>query len=157
METIITYKPDTDLLEYSQKNKGYFNITISDENTNNQMMFRIDNKTISNIKQKFDYSIEYSNMKEQFYVKGINNLLKKNNLLQLSLQLSDNLITEDEFEEEINNNSEKYIISVENLTSVNQLHVLKDIVKSIGKDFSVDEISELFSVSFNNLDKILNH
>jgi hypothetical protein len=96
-------------------------------------------------------------MKEQFYVKGINNLLKKNNLLQLSLQLSDNLITEDEFEEEINNNSEKYIISVENLTSVNQLHVLKDIVKSIGKDFSVDEISELFSVSFNNLDKILNH
>ncbi len=155
METNITYKQEDNSLDYLKK-KGKFYKLIIDENTPNQQMFRFDDRNIDEFKQRIVYYDKQNNLKEEFYLKGINNLIKKNNLLQLSLQLADNLITEEEFEDEINNNSEKYIISVQHVTSVNQLYILKDIVKKIGKEFSVDEITEMFSLSFNNLDKVLN-
>lgn len=95
-------------------------------------------------------------MKEHLYITGIINLIKKNNLLQESIQLAEGFITEEEFEQEIEANPERFIISLREPNSLEELIVLKDIVKKIGKDFTVDEVSEIFSISLDNYEKFLN-
>jgi len=119
--------------------------------SNKPITIGVSKETIDNI---FNIN-KFNAIKEDFYAIGINNLIKKNNLLQLSLQLSDELITEEEFEYETENNTEKYIISTKGLNSTNDLLALNEIVKKIGRDFTVDQITEIFSVSFKNIKSLL--
>jgi len=82
---------------------------------------------------------------------AIKNLIKKNEFLQLSLQLSEKLITEDEFENELENNPDKYLIQMNFLDQPGHIHILSGILNRIGRTFNTDEVSELFSIDIQSL------
>ncbi len=118
----------------------------------NEEIFRAPEQAI---RETFSYFSESQKLKEQLYIAGINNLIKKNNLLQQTIQLAEGFITEEEFEQEIDENPDQFIISIREPHGLEELIVLKNIVKKIGKKFSVDEVSEIFSISLDNYDKFL--
>jgi len=118
----------------------------------NEEVFRSSKQAI---RDTFSYFSESQKLKDQLYITGINNLIKKNNLLQQTIQLAEGFITEEEFEQEIDQNPDQFIISIREPHGLEELIVLKNIVKKIGKNFSVDEVSEIFSISLDNYDKFL--
>ncbi len=91
--------------------------------------------------------------KENFYITAVKNLLKKINFLELYQQLLEDQITESEFNEEIERESSKYIIDIKELQDPDDLTIILDIVNKITfdlKDFSLNEINELFSVDLHD-------
>lgn len=95
-------------------------------------------------------------LRECFYVAGIHNLIIKANFLQHNLRLAEGMIDQDEFAREIDENPDEYIINIRETSSLEELLALKDVVKRLGKDFTIDEVSEIFAVSFDNVEKLLN-
>lgn len=90
--------------------------------------------------------------KENYYITAVRNLIKKTNFLELYQQLLEKQITEAEFNHEIENKSIKYVINVKELQDPQDLKIIIDIVKKVGfdlKDFSLNEIDELFSVNIS--------
>ncbi len=98
--------------------------------------------------QDFNYFRETENI--MLYT-VIRNLIKKNSFLQLSIQLAEEQISEDEFDVEIDNNPENFIIDLQYLKDKNELIIISEIIKRIGKDFSVDEVSEMFSIDLSEV------
>jgi len=91
--------------------------------------------------------VVYPKRKEEFYLVAINNLLKKSDFLQLSLQHAEKVLTDEEFENELDSNSEKYLIDLHEFSEPSDINVIGDIVNQIERDFTVDEVSEIFSVT----------
>jgi len=99
----------------------------------------------------------YLSKKELFYVKAIKNLVIKNNFLKLSLYHAEKQISNKKFFNEIKNNSEKYAVTINNLNDINDILIIDDLIRNMGLDFTIDEVSELFSLDLNNLeDKLSN-
>lgn len=87
-----------------------------------------------------------ANEREEFYLLAIRNLLKSKAFLGLSLQLAEGDISDDEFDKEIENNPEKYVIEVSsNFDTKDVKHVIH-IMNSINEDMSVSDVAELFSM-----------
>jgi len=99
-----------------------------------------------------DSSALFQNKKDDFCIKAIQNLIIKNNFLELSLELSEDQITEDDYTKEIENNPHKYIIDIEYVQDPNDIRVINEIVKKIGLEFSVDEVAEIFSLDSLDLE-----
>lgn len=104
-----------------------------------------------------DNNIEILKLQKKFLKSAFKNRSKQYNFLQLNNELINELVTEKEYEEEIENNSEKYVIE-ERFVELNfsELKVLSSLVnelneeKSICREITVDEISELFEVKLDN-------
>lgn len=94
---------------------------------------------------------QMSNEKEQLLIQAIKNLIIKNNYLQLLLELSDNNITEEEFNKELDQHSEKYFIDVKNELNEKTLLIILDIFKQLGNDFYINDITDLFSINTDNI------
>ncbi|MDZ4757320.1 MAG: hypothetical protein SGJ10_04155 [Bacteroidota bacterium] len=101
--------------------------------------------------------IVYNEKKEDYYLTGIKNLIKKNNFLQLSLTTSDDSESEADFEKEISDHPHKYIIDIKPLDNERDLNIISEIVKKIGVEFTIDDVSELFSVDNDCILKIANN
>jgi hypothetical protein len=71
--------------------------------------------------------------------------------LQLLLNLSENTIDEEEFNKELEQNPENYIVDINYLSNPSDLMIITDIVKKIGKEFTVDEVSEIFSIESEDI------
>lgn len=149
-----TYELTTDntIIQQSPIDK-WVTISVENEGGDSIEVFR---PTMHTARNTFSYFSEIQKTKEKLYITGIDNLIKKNNLLQHSVQLAEGFITEEEFEREIEENPDNFIISIREPYNLDELIVLKDIVKKIGRQFSVDEVSEIFSISLNNYNKFLN-
>lgn len=104
-----------------------------------------------NTQKNNNYS-DNTNIGEEYYLRAISNLIKKNNFLDLSLQLAEEMITEEEFESEINRRPQKYTINLECLKSKDDIHTIIHIVKQIGGNFMVDEVAELFGIKESELE-----
>lgn len=120
------------------------NYTISFQNNQVNIAFII--KTIGTMLTKFE------NTKERFYVAGINNLRKKINFLQLHYDFQNGEISQEDYENELENNQNKYVVDVRMLKNHYDLLILNDIIKKIGDDLTVDDIAEIFSVELNMFD-----
>lgn len=95
--------------------------------------------------------------KEEFYIIAIKNLIKKNKYLQLTLQFKDELVDKAEYVKEIENNEDTYVIKTNNAINEKQLKVLSEIVDNVGEVFVNSEISELFSVSFKDSNRLIQY
>lgn len=84
--------------------------------------------------------------KEEYYIIAIKNLLKKINTFELLMQLNDNLISEKEYLNEINNHQEKYIISLRKSIGKRDLVIIAEIAKKLDLEFTIDEVGEMFSI-----------
>lgn len=138
------------------KSKDRITISILDEEYKSNHRFEISKKEVQELITKGDNYIQHSIQKEMYYVKAIKNLIKKNNFLDLSLQLAEDQITEEEYEEEIDNFPEKYIIDVNCLSGTNELLAIVDIVKKIDLNFYNDEVAEIFGFREEDIEGIMN-
>jgi hypothetical protein len=103
--------------------------------------------------------LKYFYKSEFFLIEAIRNFIKKTNYLELSEMLNDDEITEEEFDIELEKNSSKYLIKIIENIETNDAQIIKDLVDKIGpdlRDFSVTEISEMFSLKEDNLVEKLN-
>ncbi len=93
--------------------------------------------------------------KERLYIKAINNLIKQKEYLNLLYQVSNQLITEEEFSQELEENENKYLIHVNEKLDVKKLELLSEIISNLEEDLSDDDISEIFAVRTDNIEKLI--
>ena len=95
--------------------------------------------------------------KEELYITAVGNLLKKVDYLHLTMQLDQNLIDEDEFDKELEN-EDKYLIKMnDSFKSIDFNLVLSITNKLKNRNFSSDEISELFSIEVEKIEDYIDH
>ena len=70
--------------------------------------------------------------KEELYIIAIKNLVKEVNFLRLTDDLEKELISDDEFESELKDNSNKYVIDLLPLENKSDVDLIKDIINKIG-------------------------
>jgi len=131
------------------------NYFFSIERGQNKASLEITPRNLDQFAKKFAHKEYVDKRKEDFYILGFKNLLKQKRFLELSLELSDDLITEEEYETEIEENFEKYTIQLNNLDDINDLKIIEHITNKIGENFSIDEVSEIFSISCKSMNKAL--
>ncbi len=105
--------------------------------------------------QSFIQGIITSVESEKYYVKALRNLLKKINIYELYQQLNNETITEEEFNDEISKNKDKYIINLNNNIDKKDIFIINKIMEKIGIGLSCDAISEMFSIDPVAFDSIL--
>lgn len=108
---------------------------------------------ISQVAKQFAYREYLSKTEKKLLYKAVNSLIIKSEFLQLNLRLLEKQINEDEFYEEIEKNNYKYINELNPLDSEEELIVMDKILKNLNRDYTVDEVAELFSYtpeSINN-------
>jgi len=95
------------------------------------------------------------NSKNYYLIKAIQNLIIKNNFLELSIKLAEKQITNKEFDNEIDQHPEKYIIEISYVKDSNDLFIINDILKEIKFKLSIDEVGDLFSLDLCDIEKII--
>jgi hypothetical protein len=96
----------------------------------------------NSIGTRYNYNKSY----QKYCITAINNLIKKNEFLQLKLQVSEKILDQEEFDKELQENEEKYLIKLIPLECQDDIFVINDIVKNINGELDVDEVGELFSI-----------
>jgi len=94
-------------------------------------------------------TFKHSQRCEVLLIDVVRNFIRKQNFSELNESLNDNEIDEKEYDKELASNSEKYAITLGNLKEPADIHCIIDLVFKIGsdlRDFSLSEISEMFSV-----------
>lgn len=94
-----------------------------------------------------------SQEKEGLYLRIVKNLFRKNDFSELLQALEDGEITDEEYDRELEENEQKYLIPYpKEKADFRQIAQIVDIVKKLGKekDFSVADISELFSLDLSD-------
>ena len=76
------------------------------------------------------------------------------NFLKLSNLLSEKLISENEYEEEISEHEGKYIVNVDKKIDFDTLRIISNIIQDSGIDYTLDEVSEIFSIDPLQLDQL---
>ncbi len=129
-------------------NETFFSIPNTN-NSNPSLIFQ----TISSMLTKIE------NVKEGFYITGIQNLRRKINFIRLNNDFQNGDITEEEYEKELEENEDKYVVNVSFLNNAYYLQILNEIIDKIGGDLTLSDIQEMFSVDIskaNNLFRKLN-
>jgi hypothetical protein len=145
METIDTnFPPQVEDISKGQ----YFKIIFGNE----------ENTNVIDINQ--DYikmglaAIYYSAKSQSYLIEVIRNFIRKNNFSELNESLKDEEITEEQFNKIIDENAEKYVITLKNISNPFDVLIIANLVKKIGydlKEFTTSDISEMFSVKENQL------
>lgn len=99
----------------------------------------------------------YFRRKQDLEIVAIQNLVKIKNLLQLDVQRAQELITEDEYENELKTNPQRYIIRVGELAHADDLYVINEIVTeaALESEITADEVAEMFSIDHNTINNHL--
>jgi hypothetical protein len=102
------------------------------------------------------FSMLYNNdIKEDYFIRAIKNLRKKNEYLQLTLQFEQELISDDEFYDELDNNEDKYLIKIDHSFDNSKFKYINQIIQKLDSDFSSDEIAEMFSVPIESVNQYI--
>lgn len=92
--------------------------------------------------------------KENLYITAIRNFLRKENFSELNQSLLNEQITEDEFEKQLDEYEDKYVIVLKDVNQDEDVKLIAQLVEKIGydlRDFSVGDISEMFSLKEDQL------
>jgi hypothetical protein len=112
---------------------------------------------IDNYSQDYFDILEEQKNKEVFYIKAIQNLLKQKDYINLLYQVSNELISEDEFSDELENNEKQYLIDIDNDLTFSNFNSISKIITKIGTSFTDDDISEIFSIKTSNIKTLLSN
>jgi len=97
--------------------------------------------------------IEYVRRNESLLLEALKNSVRKINFSDLNNSLEDEDITEEEYGNELEKNSDKYAISIANIKYPSDIYNIIDIVEKMGylRDFTLSEVSEMFSIKEDQL------
>lgn len=135
------YMPIGDSFVFAIQKQNHFNYIEGELNPFTENIFNI---------------LKENSEKEYFYIKAIENLLKQKEYLNLAYQMSHNLITDEEFNNELEQNEDKYLIKIDDNLDVNRFKLLLKIISKIKYNFSDDDVFEIFSFEINNISSFLN-
>lgn len=96
--------------------------------------------------------------KESLYLKALRNLYRKLDFIELNQALEMEDISEEEFDKELLENEDRYLIPAPTETpTVQQIIQVSEIVKKLGREkiISVDEVSEVFSLDMDKAMEVL--
>lgn len=91
------------------------------------------------------------NAERNLLIRAINNRTRERNYANICLRLAEGEISEDEFEEEILNNEDRYVISFEDDTSEEEIIIASRLTKDVLDVDTEDDFRELFSISSASL------
>lgn len=109
---------------------------------------------------EFEVSIrEYlASDKEELYLRALKNLYRKLDFMDLNQALECDDITEEEFDQILDENEDKYLIPLaEEMPTMKQVLQITDIIKRLKRteEMSVDDVSELFTLDMKDAEKVL--
>ena len=146
-------------IEKSEKKEvnNYQKVSFVASDNQEFISFELKTNSLYKISNLYKTFAEFTSFKkkEKYFVVALQNLLKKINYLQLSLQVAEGQITDIEYETELHKNMQNYIIDINYQEDISDLKIISDIVSQIDNNFSVDEISELFSIDTLSLEENL--
>ena len=93
--------------------------------------------------------IIYYQKSESLLIEAVRNFIRKINFAELNENLEDEEITEETYLKELEQNSNKYAITLKNISSQNDVIIMTDLMQKIGtelRDFTTSEVSEMFSI-----------
>lgn len=99
-----------------------------------------------------------SEAKEELYLRALRNLYRKLDFIELNQLLEMDDISEEEYEKELDQNEDKYLIPAPTgQPTIQQIIQITDIIKRLGreKNISVDEVSEMFSLEMDKAMAVL--
>lgn len=134
-------------LNLSNANDPNFFLAVKGNDTILSLYGRIEN----NLPETIINFIANKNKKENIYLTGIKNLLKTKKFLQLCIEHAENGIDDEEFEREIKTNRDEYVIQMRSLSDIEELDILTEIAHRISNKITIDEVSEIFSISSNSI------
>lgn len=140
---------DTSSNEFdSYKNAGFivnsnsFLFAIERDNNIECIQGKVDHKvsTVFHIFQEFSE-------KEKIYVRAIKNLMKQRRYLNLMYEYSHQMINDEEFNKELDQNESKYlIVADEVLDKYSKVKTLAKVIDNIEEDLNEEDLTEIFSV-----------
>ncbi len=92
--------------------------------------------------------------REGLWKRAVQNLYKRINFLQLNIELLQEDITEDEFEETLTTREGEYVILFKDVCDSLEAEAIHDIVRALGSSLDVHEVAELFGVKPEQLHKL---
>ncbi len=88
-------------------------------------------------------------------IRAINNRTIERNYFKLYSELLDRIITEDEFDKELNEHESEYVISNDIIPTKEELELVLKLIPHIKDVTNSEDLSSLFSFKSNQLDKLL--
>lgn len=146
-KTIIKY-PDKQNDQINQLN-SFLDEDINDDE--NRFLKYTLNTTTKEVKQ-FKKSIDSIYTERKLLYEVIRNYIKKTNFLQLAIELSEDFISEEEYEKEIEEHPEKYIVNIQSMENIDDIYIISNIIKNIGVNYSIDEVTEMFALDMDKID-----
>lgn len=135
---------NTTTIYTAYKNDGSSVIAIQDKD-------RVTFAGVAN-KARF-FSISTADRLKELMTRAINNRTRERNYFKLYCDMLDGNITEDEFDREIEQNEDKYIIKQDCDASVEDIEVALEVSPSIMEVKSPDDMAEIFSFSEKSMQK----
>jgi hypothetical protein len=99
-------------------------------------------------------AIEYSRKSESFLIEAARNFIRKTNFSELNESLEDEEISEETYNLTLDQNIDKYVVTLRDIGSPMDVVIIADLVEKIGYDlreFSTSEVAEMFSVKESQL------
>lgn len=88
-------------------------------------------------------------------ITAINNRTRERNYANICLQLAEGQISEDEFEKEIMDNENRYVISFRDKTTSEEILIASQLTEKILDVNTEDDFQELFSINSASISKML--
>ena len=144
---------DTSLIVVPPENntkgtKEYFKIIYGNREITN--VINLDQSIIDD----FQCFLDNTKKSETFLIEASRNFIRKFNFLELTEDLENGEISEDQYNLELSQKSENYMITLRDFNSPSDVLIIAELIEKIGsdlKDFSTSEIAEMFSVKENQL------
>lgn len=93
--------------------------------------------------------------KTDLLIRAINNRTRERNYFKLLSSLLENEITEEEFDQEIDQNEDEYVVSTDQKVDLNSLKFILSNYKRIKDVNDMDDLSALFSLDLEYVNNII--
>lgn len=137
---------NTTTIYTAYQNDGSSVIAIQDNNRDRVTFAGVANKA------RF-FSISTADRLKELMTRAINNRTRERNYFKLYCDMLGGNITEDEFDREIEQNEDKYIIKQDCDASIEDIEVALEVSPSIMDVKSPDDMAEIFSFSEKSMQK----
>lgn len=137
---------NTTTIYTAYQNDGSSVIAIQDNNKDRVTFAGVANKA------RF-FSISTADRLKDLMTRAINNRTRERNYFKLYCDMLGGNITEDEFDKEIEQNEDKYIIKQDCDASIEDIEVALEVSPSIMDVKSPDDMAEIFSFSEKSMQK----
>lgn len=138
-------------------NEKYYTINIEENVNSESFTVYITDEQFTSFRDRF---VSYNNFLERtkdYCIIALRNFIKREMLDEILEKHEEEMISEEEFEGLIND--DKYIISLRKLVDTQDLIIINDIIDQIGydlKEFSVNDVSQMFSIDPREIIGLLN-